>query len=242
MAEQTLFISDLHLSPDNKVLNTAFNKFLNDRCQSINALYIIGDFFDAYIGDDDDCSHIADIASSLRRCAQSGTKIFIMHGNRDFLLGQGFAERSGTTLIHEGTVIDLYGRKALLIHGDSLCTGDTEYIKFRAMVRSESWQSQVLSQSLTVRRDLAKGLRAKSASLSSMKAEDIMDVTPGEVVQALRSAKVDLLIHGHTHRPARHQLEVDGVSAERIVLGDWHHHGWALVAAENQLELQQWEI
>lgn len=238
----TLFISDLHLHESRPSITRAFFVFLHTRAKNAEALYILGDFFEAWIGDDDDSPLNTEVAAELKKLSDSGTQIFLMHGNRDFLLGEKFATQAGAQLIPEGTVIDLYGCPTLLLHGDNLCTGDTEYIAFRQQVRSPQWQQQILAQPIAARRALAAQLREKSAAMNSLKAEDIMDVTPTEVIRAMSDAKVTRLIHGHTHRPARHPLIVDGKNAERIVLGDWHHKAWAIQADKNSLELISWDI
>lgn len=239
---RTLFISDLHLHESRPQLTRAFFQFLQEQAPTTEALYILGDFFDAWIGDDDDTDLAIQVTEHLKQLSNTGTHIYLMHGNRDFLLGNDFAKAAGATLIPEFTVIDLYGTPTILLHGDSLCTKDTAYQHFRAIARSAAWQQQQLSQPLEVRRQIAVQLREKSQSMNSLKAEDIMDVTPDEVVTQMRNAKVTRMIHGHTHRPARHPLIIDGQAAERIVLGDWHHEGWCLVASEHGLELQHWAI
>jgi UDP-2,3-diacylglucosamine hydrolase len=243
----TLFISDLHLHPERPQLTRAFFHFLHTRARGAQALYILGDFFDAWIGDDDDTPLNAEVATELKALSNAGTRIFLMHGNRDFLLGEAFATSAGAQLIADSTVIDLYGCPTLLMHGDSLCTGDKDYMAFRQQVRSPQWQQQILSQPLSARRALAAQLREKSQEMNSLKAEDIMDVTEAEVVRVMSEAKVTRLIHGHTHRPARHPMTINGTPAERIVLGDWHHRAWALEAnqspqAEEALELIDWVI
>jgi UDP-2,3-diacylglucosamine hydrolase len=238
----TLFISDLHLHESRPGVTGAFYSFLQTQAKNAEALYILGDFFDAWIGDDDDAPLGQEVAEQLRALSAQGTKIYLMHGNRDFLLGHQFAQATGASLIPEGTIIDLYGCSTLLLHGDDLCTGDTEYLAFRAQVRSPEWQQHILAQPLEARRALAAELREKSQSMNSLKAQDIMDVTPQEVVRVMQEARVTRLIHGHTHRPARHALTVDGRAAERIVLGDWHDKGWCLKANAENLELESWPI
>jgi UDP-2,3-diacylglucosamine hydrolase len=238
----TLFISDLHLHESRPGVTGAFYSFLQTQAKNAEALYILGDFFDAWIGDDDDAPLGQEVAEQLRALSAQGTKIYLMHGNRDFLLGHQFAQAAGASLIPEGTIIDLYGCSTLLLHGDDLCTGDTEYLAFRAQVRSPEWQQHILAQPLEARRALAAELREKSQSMNSLKAQDIMDVTPQEVVRVMQEARVTRLIHGHTHRPARHALTVDGRAAERIVLGDWHDKGWCLKANAENLELESWPI
>ncbi len=174
--------------------------------------------------------------------SQRGTQIFLMHGNRDFLLGEKFAVSAGAHLIAEGTIINLYGCPTLLLHGDNLCTEDKDYINFRQQVRSAQWQEHILTQPLAARRALATQLREKSQAMNSLKAEDILDVTPDEVVRVMQEACVTRLIHGHTHRPARHALIIKEQPAERIVLGDWHDQAWAITAAQDKLELIHWNI
>jgi UDP-2,3-diacylglucosamine hydrolase len=243
----TLFISDLHLHPERPQLTRAFFHFLHTRAQGAEALYILGDFFDAWIGDDDDTPLNAQVAAELKILSDAGTRIFLMHGNRDFLLGETFAKNAGAQLIADGTLINLYGCPTLLMHGDSLCTGDTDYMAFRQQVRSPQWQAQILALPLAARRALAAQLREKSQEMNSLKAEDIMDVTEAEVERVMREAKVTRLIHGHTHRPARHPMTLEGKPVERIVLGDWHHRAWALEANQSPqtgdgLELVDWPI
>lgn len=224
----TLFISDLHLDPSRPAVTRAFLDFLEDKAHQADALYILGDFFEAWIGDDDDAELNQQVADALKQLTTSGVPCYLMHGNRDFLIGQQFAEQSGCQLINDPSVVELYGKPVLLMHGDSLCTKDQAYMAFRQQVRSPQWQQMVLSKSLLERRALAKQLRESSQENNSNKAEDIMDVTPEEVVKALSTANTDLLIHGHTHRPAVHPLDTDNGPAQRVVLGDWLDNGWTL--------------
>jgi UDP-2,3-diacylglucosamine hydrolase len=238
----TKFISDLHLNETRPQVTQAFFAFLRDQTKSTEALYILGDFFDAWIGDDDDTPLNKEVALELNNLSKKGTRIFLMHGNRDFLLGQQFAQNAGAELIAEGAVINLYNHPTLLLHGDSLCTADKNYMAFRQQVRSNAWQTHILSQPLDARRQLAAQLREKSQAMNSLKAEDIMDVTQDEVIKVMREASVTRLIHGHTHRPARHRLTIEGVPAERIVLGDWHDKGWAITATQNTFELEYWTL
>lgn len=224
---QSLFISDLHLGHHSANIVKGFFRFLENQAASADQLYILGDFFDAWIGDDDDDDLIAQIKDRLRSYARDH-QVFFIHGNRDFLVGEQFARDTGITLLPESHLIDLNGQTTLLTHGDTLCTHDVEYLQFRAMVRNPAWQQQVLSLPLPQRRQMAADLRQKSASMNAMKAEDIMDVTPEEVVRVMADAEVQVLIHGHTHRPAHHALAVNGTAAERWVLGDWGDTGWYL--------------
>ncbi|MBE8717706.1 UDP-2,3-diacylglucosamine diphosphatase [Cellvibrio polysaccharolyticus] len=237
-----LFISDLHLNELRPDITRAFYVFLQQKAAGADALYILGDFFDAWIGDDDDSELSQGVATALKQLSDQGTRLFFMHGNRDFLLGQDYASRCGATLIDEGTLIDLYGCPTLLLHGDSLCIDDIPYQQFRNQVRMPAWQQQVLAQPLAVRRVMAANMRSQSEGMNSLKASDIMDVNLAEVSRVMQSAGVQRLIHGHTHRPARHQLEINNQPAERIVLGDWHSHGWCLTANEETLELESWPL
>jgi UDP-2,3-diacylglucosamine hydrolase len=238
----TFFISDLHLHESHPEVTQAFYCFLQEQAKGADALYILGDFFDAWIGDDDDTPLGIEVAQHLHTLHAHGTRIYLMHGNRDFLLGETFAQAAGASLIPDPTIINLYGKPTLLMHGDTLCTNDVEYQAFRQQVRSPTWQQQILSQPIAARRALAAQIRAQSKSMNSIKTEDIMDVTPEEVVRIMEEAGVTQLIHGHTHRPARHTLIIDDIPAERIVLGDWHDAGWCIRADDDGLELQQWPI
>jgi UDP-2,3-diacylglucosamine hydrolase len=238
----TLFISDLHLHESRPQVTRAFFHFLYTHAIHAEALYILGDFFDAWIGDDDDSELLQDIASGLHKLSELGVAIYFLHGNRDFLLGKVYAAKAGMSLIDDGTVIDLYGTPTLLMHGDTLCTDDVDYQQFRTMVRNPQWQQQILAQPLAARRALATQLREKSQSMNSLKADDIMDVSTTEVVVQMENAGVTRMIHGHTHRPARHQLVVAGKPAERIVLGDWHDAGWCIKADQNNIDLIEWKI
>jgi UDP-2,3-diacylglucosamine hydrolase len=230
----TLFISDLHLEESRPDITGAFLRFLETRAMGVERLYILGDFFEAWIGDDERTPLQEQVAAALRDVRDSGTEIFLMHGNRDFLIGQDYCERAGATLLGDPTVIDLYGTPALLMHGDSLCTADVEYQKFRASMRNPQMQKMLLARPLADRQQMARQLRQMSMAKNQGKAEDIMDVTPEEVVKELEHHGVQLMIHGHTHRPAIHELEANGEQARRIVLGDWDKHMWWLEARSGQ--------
>lgn len=240
----TLFISDLHLQPSHPELLDACLAFLDGTARGSEALYILGDLFEAWIGDDDDAPWLGELAAALRRLADAGTHLYFQHGNRDFLLGAGFAQRCGMQLLPELATIDLYGRTALLLHGDTLCTADTEYLKFRDQVRNPQWQQMILGQSLENRRALAGALRNESRMAGGAKEVAIMDATPEEVVRVMQRENIDLMIHGHTHRPARHALSIGGNPAERIVLGDWSAtHGWYLRAEPSgEIELVEFPL
>jgi UDP-2,3-diacylglucosamine hydrolase len=230
----TLFISDLHLEESRPDITEAFLGFLESKAQGAEQLYILGDFFEAWIGDDERTPLQDQAAVALRTLSDNGTRVFLMHGNRDFLLGKDFCSRAGATLLDDPTLIDLYGTPTLLMHGDSLCTADVEYQKFRAKMRNPQMQKMILSRPLEDRQQMARQLREMSMVSNQGKQEDIMDVTPEEVVRVMESHNVPQLIHGHTHRPAEHALEVNRQPAKRIVLGDWDKHIWWLVAQPGQ--------
>lgn len=219
----TLFISDLHLDESRPAISRAFLSFLENDASKAEALYILGDFFEAWIGDDFQTELSTTIIKALRHLVDSGTACFFMHGNRDFLIGEDFAYQSGCTLLPDPTVHSIYGNATLLMHGDSLCTRDEAYMTFRQQARNPQWQAQILSMTIEERLALAKQLRAQSAESNSNKAEDIMDVTPEEVIKIMAEQQVTRLIHGHTHRPAIHQIIVNDKTAERVVLGDWEN-------------------
>jgi len=234
---RTLFISDLHLNPERPGITRAFVRFLQNNLDC-DRLYILGDLFDAWVGDDDDSTIAVDMARVLREFSAAGPELFLMQGNRDFMLGQDFCSSVGGQLLADPTVIDLEGEPTLLMHGDSLCTADSEYQTFRAMTRDPKWQAEALTHSLEDRRALAGQLRSMSKESNSNKAEDIMDVSEDAVVEAMRSHGVKQMIHGHTHRPRRHQ-ESSGV---RWVLGDWDKKGWVMEARKGHINLNSFDI
>lgn len=236
----TLFISDLHLHEERPLVTEAFFSFLQTEARSAETLYILGDLFDAWVGDDDDRPLVAQVAQALKAIADHGTKIFFQHGNRDFLLGPAYAKRCGMQLLPEFFIVEVANERWLLMHGDQLCTGDLAYQQFRSMVRNPQWQKELLAKSLDERRAIAQQLREKSRDANSLKAEDIMDVTPAEIENVLGKYQCKKLIHGHTHRPARHPVSMNGhVVAERIVLGDWDSSFWFLRGKNNSLQLIQ---
>jgi len=234
----TLFISDLHLDPERPAITALFLDFLASRALEADAIYILGDLFEAWIGDDDTGSMNQAVCEGLKACALADTPVYVMHGNRDFLLGSGFAERCGCTLLEDPACIDLYGRPVLLMHGDLLCTDDTEYMAFRKMVRDPVWQQEMLAKPLNERRQMAQAMRANSREQTGGKPESIMDVNSDAVVRLMTENHVQLLIHGHTHRPAIHDMDVAGHAAQRIVLGDWYEQGSVLVCSADGCELQ----
>jgi UDP-2,3-diacylglucosamine hydrolase len=232
----TLFISDLHLCASRPRINQLFFDFLATTARSADALYILGDFFEYWAGDDDiDDPFNRAVIDALASLTSSGVSVFLMHGNRDFLIGEKFAAASGVTLLQDPTVIDLNGTRTLLLHGDTLCTDDIEYQQFRKQVRDPKWQQQFLAQPLAQRKAIIEELRRRSESEKQTKSMDIMDVTQSSVDDILREHRYPRLIHGHTHRPALHRHNVDGNICERWVLTDWYERGGYLRSDERGL-------
>jgi UDP-2,3-diacylglucosamine hydrolase len=237
LSAQTLFISDLHLDDSRPRIVELFESFLADEARDADALYILGDLFEAWIGDDDDSELPARVASALKSLGDSGVPVYFIAGNRDFLLGENYARRAGMTLLEDGTIVDLYGTPALLMHGDTLCTDDAAYLAFREQVRDPAWQRQFLARPLPERRAFAHQARDASREHTSQAAMAIMDVNQRAVENTLRGANVARMIHGHTHRPAIHDFELDGAQAQRIVLGDWYEQGSVLRVTPDATEL-----
>ncbi|MCK5663755.1 MAG: UDP-2,3-diacylglucosamine diphosphatase [Thiotrichaceae bacterium] len=219
---ETLFIADLHLTPRKDIIPRHFLTFLATRARKIDALYILGDLFDVWLGDDDKEPIYQEIKVALHNLTSSGVPIFFMHGNRDFLLGTRFAKLTACQLIDDPHLINLYGTPNLLMHGDTLCTQDIGYLAFRQRVRKPLWQKLFLAQPLLLRRYIAKKIRTNSQAKTQTTTREIMDVTSEAVISALETKGVYNLIHGHTHRPARHQFKLNERIAHRFVLGDWH--------------------
>jgi len=236
------FISDLHLEASRPDISDAFFSYLDNLPPDAEHLYILGDFFEVWIGDDDDDRFHNQVIDALANKTTSGTAISVMHGNRDFLLGATFATRAGVTLLPDPYLLDYAGHQYLLQHGDSLCTADTRYMAFRTQVRNPAWQAALLQKSLDERRAVARSLRQASQQEGAEKAEYIMDVTPQEVVEALKLAGTKTLIHGHTHRPAIHDLGVSGDNGKRIVLGDWDKAGFDLRIDVDHIELRRFPL
>ena len=222
----TLFISDLHLKPEAPQLVDILDNLLRGPASDAQSLYVLGDLFEAWPGDDDLGDPFnAPIVAAFRALSDGGVQLFFQHGNRDFLLGDAFAAATGGRLLPEEIVVEAGGMRTLLLHGDQLCTDDAAYQQFRAQVRNPSWQKQMLAQPLAARKALARQMREGSDLAKSGKSMDIMDVNAEAVAAAFRRHGVDRMIHGHTHRPAVHRHEVDGRSCERIVLADWRDRG-----------------
>jgi UDP-2,3-diacylglucosamine hydrolase len=234
----TLFIADLHLDPSRPQITELFEHYLaSDEVRRADALYILGDLVEAWVGDDDDAELPERIATAIRSVRDAGVPVYFMPGNRDFLLGETFAQRASLTLLEDGAVHDLYGRPTLLMHGDLLCTDDVAYQTVRQQVRTPQWKAQILAMPLEARRAFATKAREDSRAHTGATQESIMDVNADAVQHALRHAGVTRLIHGHTHRPAVHALQLDDHRAERIVLGDWYEHGSVLKVTPSGAEL-----
>ncbi|MEQ1880123.1 MAG: UDP-2,3-diacylglucosamine diphosphatase [Burkholderiales bacterium] len=230
----SLFISDLHLSQETPAANQALQNFLDSQAREASALYVLGDLFEYWIGDDSlDGEFAPQICAAFARLASQGVKLFFMHGNRDFMIGARFARESGMSLLDDPCLIDLHGKPTLLMHGDTLCTDDFDYQKFRATVRSVTWQGEFLAKSPAERSQIAQQARQHSELAKQTKQTAIMDVNLAAVEAVLRQHGYPRIIHGHTHRPARHLRVVDGNPCERFVLADWYSQGSYLICDEN---------
>ena len=234
----TLFISDLHLDPGDPALVRQFHGFLRSEARNADALYILGDLFEAWLGDDDPDPLARGVVAELRALTDAGVPCFLMHGNRDFLIGERFCRETGVTLLDDGTVVDLYGERVLLMHGDALCTDDAGYQRQRRIVRNPVLRWVLRHLPLEQRRALARRLRAGSRAHVGATAPEIMDVNAQAVAASLGDAGVRTLVHGHTHRPGVHEFELDGAPVRRIVLGDWYVQGSVLGWSRQGFELR----
>lgn len=235
----TLFVSDLHLDPERPEITALFGRFLDGEARSADALYILGDLFEAWVGDDDPSEAGAFVADRLRALVEAGVPVSFIRGNRDFLLGDTYAARCGMALLDDPTVVDLYGTPTLLLHGDLLCTDDTAYQQFRAQTRDPQWQAQFLAQPLAARLAFAAQARAASQArygelVAKGMAETVGDVAPATVQDWFTRFGVKRMIHGHTHRPAIHD---EGQGRTRIVLGDWYEQGSVLRVSADGCDL-----
>ena len=221
-----LFISDLHLSADRPEANERFIDFIEGKARGAKALYVLGDLFESWIGDDDIAERFnAVVAGFFAALARSGTPLYVMHGNRDFLIGERFCRETGAKLLADPTVADIGGVPTLLMHGDTLCIDDVDYQAWRTKARDPGFQRMFLAKSLAERRTMGALLREKSKEAIAGKPAEIMDVNAGAVREAFRKHGVARLVHGHTHRAGRHELEIDGRRCERFVLPDWYGRG-----------------
>ena len=232
------FISDIHLSENNPHLTNAFKVFLNESKEACTHLFILGDLFEIWIGDDDDNSFIQDIKETLIDFTLDGPETFLMHGNRDFLIGETFANEVGISILSDPYTLDINGMKVILSHGDFLCTDDSDYIEFRNKVRSEAWQKDFLSKSINERNEIANSLRSDSKDATSEKSLEITDANLETVNNFIQENNPDIFIHGHTHRPKI----LEHNSTKRVILGDWDKCGWYLSIEENSLNLKEFKI
>ena len=234
---QTLFVSDLHLDHTRPHIADAFCRFLRDITDT-DALYILGDLFEYWIGDDDPATGLQGVIDSIRELSLSGVPVYFVHGNRDFLVGKAFEELTRCKILQDETVVDLYGTPTLVMHGDTLCTDDIAYQKYRAKVRNRWVQRAVLMLSTEQRQKMAQRLREKSISATQDKPPEIMDVNQDAVAQTMLKHGVQHLIHGHTHRPGIHDFTLSGNACKRIVLGDWYEQGSVLRCAPGSMNLE----
>ena len=221
----TLLVSDLHLDGALPEAITQFESFLSGPVRAAEALYILGDLFESWVGDDDDDPDRARVCAALRALSDAGVACHVCHGNRDFLLATGFEQRTGCRILADPTIVERYGERVLLTHGDALCIDDTAYQRLRSTVRDPAWQRRFMRLTLATRRTLAAAARAGSRNHVGMVAADIMDANPNAVLNVLRACRVQTVVHGHTHRPGVHEFTVDGVPARRLVLGAWYEQG-----------------
>jgi UDP-2,3-diacylglucosamine hydrolase len=221
----TLFMSDLHLEAKHPEIGEQFLDFLAGEARDVEALYILGDLFDAWLGDDDPNPYYAQMKLALRELTNTGVPVYFMHGNRDFAIGVEFAAETGLRILNDPAVVNLYGKDVLLSHGDALCTDDIQYQQVRAMTRNPEWLAMMLAKSIEERIAFAVEARRQSMERGESLSDAIMDVNQDAVVAVLREHRVDTLLHGHTHRPAVHEVDLGDSTATRIVLGDWYDHG-----------------
>jgi len=221
----TLFISDLHLEAKQPEIGVQFLNFLAGEAREAEALYILGDLFEVWLGDDDPNPYYGEMKLALRELSDTGVPVYFMHGNRDFTIGAGFAAETGLTILDDPSVVDLYGEKVLLCHGDSLCTDDVHYQQVRAVTRDPKWQAMMLAKSIEERIAFAVQARKESMERGESLSDEIMDVNQDAVAAALDEHGVEVMLHGHTHRPAVHSLDLGDRTATRIVLGDWYEQG-----------------
>ena len=232
------FISDIHLSENNPHLTNAFKKFLNESKEACTHLFILGDLFEIWIGDDDDNPFIQDIKQALINFTSDGPETFLMHGNRDFLIGETFANEVGISILSDPHTLDINGMKTILSHGDFLCTDDADYIEFRNEVRSKEWQKNFLSKSIDERNEIANSLRSDSKDATSEKSLEITDANLETVNNFIQENKPSIFIHGHTHRPKIHEH----ISTKRVVLGDWGKFGWCCSITDKDINLKEFKI
>jgi UDP-2,3-diacylglucosamine hydrolase len=239
----TLFISDLHLCAERPAVNKAFFHFLQTRAAEADSLYILGDLFEAWIGDDDPAPLSQQVIRALRTLTDGGTRLYFLHGNRDFVIGKRFARETGATLLKDHALVAIGDEQALVLHGDTLCTDDIAYQKFRRRIRNPFVLGIMRRLPLKTRQNIGIKGREKSMAANSNKSASIMDVTPDTVTAMMKEYGVTTMIHGHTHRPFCHELVLDdGRPARRIVLGDWDNKGWVVSSDGKGLTLSSFDI
>lgn len=234
----TLFISDLHLEAGQPEIGEQFLNFLGGEAREAEALYILGDLFDAWLGDDDPNPYYAEMKTALRELVDAGVPVRFMHGNRDFMIGEIFANETGVSILAEPVVVNLYGQDVLLCHGDALCTDDVHYQQVREMTRNPEWQAMMSAKSIEERIAFATQARQESIARGESMNDEIMDVNQDAVVALLNEHDVDTMLHGHTHRPAVHEIDLGDRKATRIVLGDWYQQGSVVRWDENGPRLE----
>ena len=234
----TLFISDLHLEAGKPEIGTQFLEFLEGEARDADAVYILGDLFESWVGDDDPNPHYAVMKGALRSLVDTGVPVFFMHGNRDFMISTQFAEETGVTILDDPETIELHGDKVMLSHGDALCIDDKQYQQVRLMTRNPEWQAMMRAKPLAERLAFAENARKQSQAYNDSVGEDIMDVNQDAVVGTFRNRDIHILLHGHTHRPAIHEIDLGGRIGRRIVLGDWFEQGSVVRWDENGPRLE----
>lgn len=234
----TLFISDLHLEASKPAIGEQFLSFLEGEARGADALYILGDLFESWVGDDDPNPHYTVMKGALKDLVDSGVPVFFMHGNRDFMVGVQFAKETGVTILDDPETIELHGETVLLSHGDALCIDDKQYQQVRLMTRNPEWQAMMRAKPLAERLAFAENARQQSQDYNDSVGDDIMDVNQDAVVGTFRNRDIDILLHGHTHRPAIHEVDLKGATGKRIVLGDWYAQGSVVRWDENGPRLE----
>ena len=232
------FISDLHLSENMPSVTEGFFDFLKNASHELSHLYILGDLFEAWIGDDDNSKLATNVMQNINNASQNGLEVFFIHGNRDFLCGQDFAKKSNLRILPDPFFMNFFDLKIALSHGDDFCTNDLQYIEFKKEVRSKKWQDKFLEKSLDERLKIASSMRDVSETSNNDKDISIMDVTSKAIDQFFEKHHIDLLIHGHTHRPKIHQSD----AGTRVVLGDWHKTGWCFFLDGQQQDLREFKL